>query len=258
MMEHCAIPQREISRKTGVPRAGTEPALPADMTIAPDVSLARIVLAHPATALVFQRHGLDFCCRGETPLGDACAARGLAVAEVIAEVERAIADRAPRDLDPGALSTPELIRHVVDRHHRYLRATLPALRPLADKVARVHGPHEPRLVPLAATFHAIADALVPHLDQEEEILFPALTAAVPDAAVVARELASMHEDHLAVGTMLGELRDLSDGFTTPEWGCTSYRTLMAELEALELDVLRHVHLENHVLMPRFLPARVAA
>jgi iron-sulfur cluster repair protein YtfE (RIC family) len=26
---------------------------------------------------------------------------------------------------------------------------------------------------------------------------------------------------------------------------------MAELDALEADVLRHVHLENHVLAPRF-------
>ena len=42
---------------------------------------------------------------------------------------------------------------------------------------------------------------------------------------------------------------------TPEWGCSSYRVLMSELEALEGDVLRHVHLENHVLMPRFVTAR---
>jgi len=58
------------------------------------------------------------------------------------------------------------------------------------------------------------------------------------------------EDHLAVGGMLARLRTLANGFTTPEWGCNSYRVLMAELEALEGDVLRHVHLENHVLMPR--------
>jgi regulator of cell morphogenesis and NO signaling len=228
------------------------------MTIGQNVSLAQIVLAHPATALVFQRHGLDFCCRGETLLGDACQTRGLDVTAVIAELDRTVADRAPTDADPRALSTPELIGYVVDRHHRYLRGTLPGLRPLADKVARVHGPHNPKLVPLAATFHAIADALLPHLDQEEQVLFPALTSAAPDAAVVDRELRSMHEDHLAVGTKLGELRELSDGFSTPEWGCTSYRTLMAELEALEIDVLRHVHLENHVLMPRFAAARAAA
>jgi regulator of cell morphogenesis and NO signaling len=227
------------------------------MTIDQHVSLAEIVLAHPATALVFQRHGLDFCCRGETLLGDACVARGLDAAAVVAELNQAVADRDPAAGDPRALSTPELVGFIVDRHHRYLRQTLPALRPLGEKVARVHGPHNPKLVPLAATFDAIADALLPHLDQEEQVLFPALTAAAPDAALVDRELSSMHEDHLAVGAMLGELRELSDGFATPEWGCTSYRTLMAELEALEGDVLRHVHLENHGLMPRF-AARAAA
>jgi regulator of cell morphogenesis and NO signaling len=54
--------------------------------------------------------------------------------------------------------------------------------------------------------------------------------------------------------MLARMRELADGFRTPEWGCNSYRVLMAELEALEGDILRHVHLENHVLMPRFAPA----
>ena len=54
-----------------------------------------------------------------------------------------------------------------------------------------------------------------------------------------------------MGTLLARMRVLSDGFTTPEWGCRSYRILMGELETLEGDVLRHVHLENHVLMPRF-------
>ena len=61
----------------------------------------------------------------------------------------------------------------------------------------------------------------------------------------------MREEHLAVGAMLGRMRSLADDFTTPAWGCNSYRALMTELEALEADVLRHVHLENHVLMPRF-------
>jgi regulator of cell morphogenesis and NO signaling len=61
----------------------------------------------------------------------------------------------------------------------------------------------------------------------------------------------MHEDHLAVGDLLARLRELSDGYATPDWGCNTYRVLMAELETLEEDTLRHVHLENHVLAPRF-------
>jgi len=68
---------------------------------------------------------------------------------------------------------------------------------------------------------------------------------------VRRELGQMLEEHLAVGDLLAELRGLTDGFTTPEWGCNTYRVLMSELDALEADILRHVHLENHVLAPRF-------
>ncbi len=37
----------------------------------------------------------------------------------------------------------------------------------------------------------------------------------------------------------------------PEWACNSYRALFSELQALETDVLQHVHLENHALRPRF-------
>ena len=58
-------------------------------------------------------------------------------------------------------------------------------------------------------------------------------------------------DHEWIGEQIGRLRTLSDEYTAPEWACRSYRTLFAELEALETDVLRHVHLENHVLFPRF-------
>jgi len=54
-----------------------------------------------------------------------------------------------------------------------------------------------------------------------------------------------------VGRALDRIRDLTDDFATPDWGCTSYRLAMAELDDLTTDVLRHVHLENHVLMPRF-------
>jgi regulator of cell morphogenesis and NO signaling len=61
-----------------------------------------------------------------------------------------------------------------------------------------------------------------------------------------------------VGDLLGTIRKLTAGFTIPEWGCNTYRVLMAELEALEADILRHVHLETHVLAPRFAAAARAA
>ncbi len=61
----------------------------------------------------------------------------------------------------------------------------------------------------------------------------------------------MHDDHLQLGEMLTCMRTLADDYVTPEWACASYRALMNELRSIEVDTLRHVQIENHVLMPRF-------
>lgn len=219
-----------------------------------NATVAQIVLEHAVAARVFQKHRIDFCCRGNVSVPEACEARQLDPEAVYAELEAAIPGGEARGEDPRTLSTVALVARIVDRHHAYLRGALPYVGPLAAKVAGVHGEHNPKLAELRDTFDELAEALLPHLEQEERVLFPALMARAPDMTIVRRELAAMHEDHLAVGTLLFRIRELSDGFTTPEWGCNSYRVYMAELAALEEDVLRHVHLENHVLMPRFVAA----
>ncbi len=214
-------------------------------------TVARIVTRHVATARVFQKHGIDYCCHGDVTVPDACLAARLEPDEVFEELEAAVAagERSPEE-DPGTLSTAALIARIVDRHHAYLRRALPYIAPIASKVARVHGRRDARLLELEEDFRALAGSLGPHLDDEETELFPLLMARRPDLQLIELELRRMREDHLAVGDLLSRIRKLTDGFATPEWGCNTYRVLMAELEALEADTLRHVHLENPVLAPR--------
>jgi len=221
-------------------------------------TVARIVLDHSECAAVFQKHRIDFCCKGQLSLEQACTGRGVDPALVLADLESAIESRQGRpDDDPRELGTPALIGHIMSRHHEYLRRVLPFVRPLAQKVSRVHGDHNPKLRTVESTVEQLVEALVPHLDREEQVLFPALMMRNSDGSVVAQELASMHEEHLEVGAMLDRLRTATEEFRTPDWACNSYRTLFSELEALEADILRHVHLENHVLMPRFAPTRAS-
>ncbi len=216
-----------------------------------NATVAQIVTEHAVAARVSQKHGIDFCCRGGVTVAEACRDRAIEPATVWADLEALPAGGAAASEDPRRLSTADLVELIVERHHGHLRRALPFVVPLAIKVADVHGDRNGKLAELRDVVAEIADALDPHLDQEERVLFPALLARRPDAGVIGRELASMHADHLEVGALLARMRELSDGFTTPGWGCRSYRILMTELETLEGDVLRHVHLENHVLMPRF-------
>jgi regulator of cell morphogenesis and NO signaling len=227
-------------------------------TLDRSATIAQIVAEHAVAARVFQKHRIDYCCRGNVTVPEAARTRELDADALFAELDAALPTGAEsREEDPRTLSTAALIARIIDRHHGYLRRTLPYLEPLVAKVAQRHGEKDARLVELDARYRELSAALLPHLDQEEEVLFPALMSRAPDRAVIRQEFAAMHEDHLAVGTLLETIRRLADDFVVPEWGCTSYRVMMAELEALETDTLQHVHQENHVLMPRFVGAAEA-
>lgn len=218
-------------------------------------TIANIVLEHSETAEVFQRHRIDFCCRGERSVETAARERGIEPDELVRQLRHAIEER--RGADQGdrnmkELTTAALVDHIVGKHHAYLRKMLPFLVPLAKKVARVHGEHNPKLLDLRDAVEELSDALLPHLDEEEQDLFPALRQTTGEATgEAARILGTMMDDHLAVAALLERIRNASDDFTIPDWGCGSYRTLFGELQALERDTFTHVHLENHVLKPRF-------
>lgn len=217
----------------------------------PQVAVATLVLDHSECAAVFARHRIDYCCKGQMPLVDACRDRGLDVDSIVAELETAIARREPGAvaLDPRKLSTRDVIIKLIAPHHQYLHRTMPFLQGLAQKVARVHGDRQPSLrdvSTLVDTFVAMMDM---HLAEEEGELFPALLAG--SAITAAPMLRTMRREHDEVGQVLALLRKAAGDYVAPEWACTSYRTLMKELEVMEADTLAHVHLENHVLLPRY-------
>ena len=215
-----------------------------------DHTIASLVLDHPETARVLARHRIDYCCRGERSVRDACRQRGIEPTDLLQELESAIA-KEPPGVDLRALSTEQLIEHIVSRHHRYLREALPFVATLAAKVARVHGESNERLASLEAVIDELRETLEPHLDHEEASLFPALVASKRDSEYVERELGAMLSEHQDVGALLWRMRAAADDYLVPDWACRSYRALFAELEKLEADVLAHVHAENYVLKPRY-------
>ncbi len=215
--------------------------------------IAQIVTSHPACAALFTEHKIDFCCHGEVALEEVCKTRGLDVQDFLSRL-RAAACAVAQDgaQDMSGASTAELIAHIVSRHHTYLRRSLPALEPLVAKVARVHGEHNPKLRGLVDELRELRQEIEPHMDEEEAEIFPMMMMnRNGDHQAILERLGDVRREHESVGQTLGRIRALSDDFSVPDWGCGSYRMMMSELATLESDTLRHVHLENHVLMPRF-------
>lgn len=224
-------------------------------------SLAELVTEDSRAARVFEEFGLDFCCHGRRSVLEAARARGVPLASVTHALA-ALGTPTSEDVEPASWQDPRaLIRHILDRHHAYVRSAAPAISSWLNRLADRHGARHPQLVEIRQTFQALADELRAHMLKEENILFPHIADL---AAAQAREadrpldpfgtvlnpIRVMEADHALAGELAERLRTLTGGFTPPADGCTTFRLCYAELHAFTQDLHRHIHLENNLLFPR--------
>lgn len=227
------------------------------MIITSDATVADIATAAPATIAVFQQHHIDFCCGGRLPLAQVCADRGLdadlLVTQLVAAATPATAEPSWSDATLSAL-----IRHIQQRYHAHLRTELPRLDGMLDKVVSKHAAHLPDvLLPLQHTYKALVEELLEHMVKEDQVLFPLIEAleqgtASPGEAAARLDapISVLIEEHQAAGAALAAIRQMTRGFSPPEWACPTFRGLYFGLAQLETDMHLHVHLENHILFPR--------
>ena len=211
-------------------------------------TLAELVAENPARAVVLDQMGLDFCCHGNRSLAGACAEAGLDSEELTAALDGAA--KVPSAWAGGGRA--DLAAYVESTHHSYLHAELASLEWLAAKVFSVHGDRHPELRDVAHLVVEIAADLRPHLATEETDVFPAIASLAPGTAgdqQLAARISDLVAEHTALGAKLAKLRDLTSGYTTPEDGCASYRSLYERLSHLESDTHIHIHLENNILFP---------
>ncbi|MGY6499452.1 MAG: iron-sulfur cluster repair di-iron protein [Acidimicrobiales bacterium] len=232
-------------------------------TLSPDDTLGDLVTSHPVLAGTLDELGLDFCCGGDRTLGDATAAAGLDVDDVIPRLEIALAGPVP-DLAWTTMGMSDLVDHLERTHHAYLHRELPRLDALADKVRDVHAARHPELHHVRRLVAELRAELEPHLLREERVLFPLVrqladATVLPDFAcgTLRNPVSVLLAEHDAAGDLLEEIRDAAGRFVAPDDGCASYRALYAGLAELEADTHLHVHKENNLLFPAVLAAEHA-
>jgi regulator of cell morphogenesis and NO signaling len=225
-------------------------------------TVAELAAGSLAAVRVFEKYGIDYCCGGKRPLGEACREKGINEASVQADLDTALAGDKTSDRDWNTAPLSDLIQHIVTTHHEYLRRELPAIQIRLDKVYAVYNQrYGPTLTGLPEVYAALRSELESHVDKEEMILFPAIAAyesAVnsgrPTASLPFRSVANpvsvMEAEHESAGQALSKIREITHDFEVPEYGCVTYHALMSSLDELERDLHMHIHLENNILFPR--------
>ncbi len=233
------------------------------MSTTTEKTVRELALEIPAAARVFERLGIDYCCRGACTLEQACQDANLSVEEARAWLEDARRTPAPEDSTRDWKTEPlaELVAHIKDTHHRYVRTETARLAPLFEKVCAVHAANHPELLKLRDTFQALAGELTTHLFKEEMVLFPYIVrmeeAVIEKAPVlpapfgtVRNPVAMMIREHDDAGNALRILRRESSNYAPPGDACASYQALYRALAEFEADLHQHIHLENNILFPR--------
>ena len=136
-----------------------------------------------------------------------------------------------------------------------MNRVLPKLSGYVTKVFRVHSQNHPELADVHQLFNTLKTELEQHTIQEETSIFPKIkeyenNPSQDQLTEIQNEIKALEREHDQSGSILKQLRMVTNDYTLPPDACTTYRLTYQKLQELESDLFQHIHLENNILFRR--------
>ena len=232
-----------------------------------NTTVRELVGRFPQTRKVFEQYGIDYCCGGGKCLAEAARENQAALPDLVRDIETALVETSTRtataEKDWYAAPLHELIDHILQVHHAYMKEALPRLRGLVRKVLHAHGCAPWRYAPPGAGpvqrpryrthqpfTEGRGDSLPIHRGCRgaspgrpgRNLRHVSDRSAIPSAR--------WKREHESAGEALAQIRKVTGGYALPDDACPTFRALYEELEHMEEDLHQHIHLENNILFPK--------
>ncbi|MNF56210.1 Iron-sulfur cluster repair protein ScdA [compost metagenome] len=212
------------------------------------------------TAAVFSKYGIDFCCKGNRTIDEACEKKDVDTNTIMDEINTVLATKNDNSIDFKSWPLDLLADYIEKTHHRYVEEKTNVILPFLAKLCKVHGASHPELFEINQLFIGCAGELAQHMKKEELILFPFIKKMVkasltdelieqPHFGTVENPIAMMMHEHDAEGERFRKIALLTNDYTPPADACNTYRVTFAMLAEFEEDLHKHIHLENNILFP---------
>ncbi len=217
------------------------------------------------TVDVFRKYSIEYCCSGRFPLEMICLNKGLDFEQVKKELEDASrVVQLPNTLAYENWSIEFLTSYITNIHHQFLRTTLPGTAQIVRHFADGHVKKYPYMQDVAALFEQQKKALLPHIQYEEESIFPYICQVVHAwenndtyGRLLVKTLRKpvdvmMRHEEDALSDITFKIRSLTSNYQAPERACVSHQVVLSRLKELDNDLMQHIFLEKEVLFPRAL------
>lgn len=226
-----------------------------------DGTIGSIVADDFRTAAVFSKYKIDFCCKGDRTIEQACERKSINIDELKNKLNEIVTDSKNENIDYQSWPLDLLTDYIEKTFHRYIREKIPPLSQFLNKVQKVHGERHPELFEIFDLFSKSSNDLLNHLQKEEMILFPFIRNMVHAQITqiplenahfgsVENPIRMMMDDHSVEGERFKRISELSKGYTPPPEACNTYKVSFAMLDDFEQKLHKHIHLENNILFPK--------
>lgn len=226
-----------------------------------ETSVGSIVAQNLQIASIFDKYGIDYCCKGNRKLEDVCRLHGLDPDKLEQEITNLTETTGKAGLDFNNWPIDLLADYIEKTHHRYVQKAIPDIVKKLEKINDVHGDKHQELKKVLDLFKASAIALTNHMRKEEMILFPFIRKMVAEGISSSDEISmnslsnpikQMMIEHENEGERYTTIAGLTKKYSVPDDGCNTYRITMDLLHEFDSDLHQHIHLENNILFPKAL------
>ena len=216
-----------------------------------DQTVSDIVNADYRTADVFRKYGIEFCCGGKLSLRTICDIKNLRINIVREELEESTRTIClPNSLKFENWDIDFLTDYIINVHHEYLRKALPATKDHLAMFVNGHRDKFSYLPDLLKIFIELENFALPHLQEEETIIFPyirqishAYHSKESYAALLVRTLRKpveniMNHENESLNRLLRQMRQLTGDYTPPKNACTSHGVIFSKLKEIDNDLVQ--------------------
>jgi regulator of cell morphogenesis and NO signaling len=220
-------------------------------------TIGEIVAHDYRAASIFKDAGIDFCCGGKMSIEKTCSEKGINPASLLETIQKLESTPNTTTHNFNEWELGFLCDYIVNTHHKFVLKTLPELVQYTSKISLVHGDRHPELKEVELLFAQINKELLQHLKNEEEVLFPAIKAALINTSpeekkLIQTEISRMSGEHEFAGGAMDKINVLTKNYLIPADSCNTYQVTLKLLQHFEDDLHTHVHLENNILYPKAL------
>lgn len=222
-------------------------------------TVGEFALADFRTTEIFEKYGVDYRFEGRKSLETLATEKGWDAVKLQNELEALLQKPRMENTDFDTWPLDLVMDYLVKKHHRQVTQSAPVIRFYMDKVCRVHGENHSELFKIRALAFASCEALIAGHKKEEKELYPLIEELFwtkerdgvlsPDFKMDTLEesLEAVFHGLQAESKRHEKIRELSNNYTNPPDGCTSYRLGLTHLREFKEALDAETHLKNNLL-----------